>query len=289
MRKGMIVTNNNIILTWKDSLNLFKIKTLKLFILASLNNALRSFYIFFKQFWWVSLLLLVSLSSLISVFLKFAPIIVLQTRVNWLIILPILSLFILTIFSLLLFMLVLFLVVRPSSEKKNNMYIKNNLSKIWGLFLISVILGLFYALFIKFFITTNAISYDIYNKPTIFSIFSIVSIFIYSAFTFAMFFFLDSNAKILSIFPSFLKSFKLMIYYLPATVFIMLIYLINSSFGNIMIFISQKFYGNLFLSICFWTVYTILTIFLSLISLSLFANYYTMVRYKNYKLFYGDK
>lgn len=289
MRKGMIMTNNNIILTWKESLSLFKGNSLKLFILASLNNALRSFTIFFKQFWWVSALLLTSVSSMIA-FVKFSATIVPQATVNWLILLPMLSLFILTMFSLLLFILVMFLVVRASSEKKDNIYVKNNLGKIWGLFFMMMILGLFTNLVAYYFgrplvSGINATPNMIINVPFTMSLFIILGF----IFTFAMFFFLDSKARVLSILQSFWKAIKLFVYYLPVMFLLIVISLSINFFNSMLLSFNSIFAGNIVLYSCFWLIYIIIVMFTSFVSLSFIANYYTMVRHKNYKLFYGDK
>ena len=241
----------NVFTKWKESLEIFKPKNFKLFLLASLNNFRRSLKTIFSYFFWpISIIVFLLFISFLALFnfnkIGFIQSGTLKSFVS-------ISYFILLIPLSLYFILYQFLVTRASIENKNYSYFLKYTNKIVGIFFISLI---FLLLSLPFSIFFNL------KLSVLFSI--------------AIFFFLDSKNSFVSIFASTINALTLSIYNLPVILTLTFI-----SLGLEYTFFKML---NSHMVILHILSYPMLAI-LSLLLLSMISIYYTKIKHQEINLF----
>ena len=286
----MIFTN--IFSKWKESLDLFKKESFKLFLLVSLNNTKRSVSIFLRKFWWLCLLVLVSFfvgstlllgSNFISIlfFNKTGFPIVFQHPSGIYILFGLLSMLVSIISSGFLAFFI-FLIVRPSIEAKDSFYFKKHINRVFGFSFI-----MFFLFFLSFlFVSIIGLKYIKTNL-----LFKFFSGFLGVIFAFSVFFFLDSQKKMSSVFVSVFRALKAFVYFFPVFIFLHFVSLFfNLFFSFIFPFLSEMLIKGGIVSFVFVIIGIILFIVFGFIipifNLSLIVNYYTMLKHKYYKLLY---
>ena len=291
------MTSTNVFSKWKESLGFFKKESLKLFVLVGLNNAKRSTVIFFSKFWW---LLLLVFTSFVGVMISFlgknfisilmmnkaamvgAPVVIAPpTAIS--ILLGFSSFVVLSIsFSLLIF--VPYLIVRPSIEAKDSFYFKKHFKRIWGFLFL-----MFFLMIPSYFLIYSVVGAKVVAESTAFKFFGglwgIIS-------ALAIFFFLDSQKKLSSVFVSIFKALKAFVYFLPVFVFLSFVLFFFNSLSSFLfpliklIFIKGTF-AYIALGVIIGIFYLVFAFAVSFFNLSLIVNYYTMLKHKYYKLFYN--
>ncbi len=283
----MIFTN--IFSKWKESLDLFKKESFKLFLLVGLNNAKRSTIIFLSKFWWLLFLVLGSFigglfsllgKDFVKIILLNKPIVGVQASAGS-VIFGLLSLIVMIISSIFL-IYITFLIVRPSIEAKDSFYFKKHLKRIFGFCFL-----MFFAFFINFLIVAiigaKAVSTSI--------LFKLFAGFLGIIFSLTVFFFLDSQKKLSSVFVSIFKALKAFIYFFPVFIFLQVVSLFfNSLFYFLLPLIKEILIegtvGSVIFGIFITIIYTGFSLVVVFFNLSLIVNYYTMLKHKYYKLLY---
>lgn len=175
---------------WSNALDFFKLQNSKLFVLATLNNFIRSLKIICTEF--SALLIGMIFSKLCMMYWMYqSTVLMYEFGVYTFGILPTLSLII--FFALVVFVTFFFcLAARPSIGLKNRRYFGSFLVKFWGF-------ALFYMLI-----------------PELLFPFLIMSVL----------FFLDLTNKPISLINALINGFKSYIYFLPVTLFLSVLYII---------------------------------------------------------------
>ena len=188
---------------WSNALDFFKIQNFKLFILATLNNFLRSLKILLKEF--PGLLIIMLISKLCYSYCIEASTL-LMAEYGKLTFNPFLfisvSIFVVSVSLVTFFFL---LAARPSIELKNRRYFFSHLIKFWG--------------FVLFYMIIPELLYP----------FLIMSVL----------FFLDSENKPVSFYYALKNGFKSYVYFLPVTFFLSLLFIIPSYGLMYLNFLSQ--------------------------------------------------
>jgi hypothetical protein len=262
---------------WKKSLEFFKPESLKLFFLVNLNNTKRSVGIILKKFWWIIILAFVPPVIIIPFFLKKAVI----SPTGQVVSLSFLDSLIVTfsvlvgiIFSALCIYL-FYLIVRPSTESKDYRYLKKHLSRIFGFLFIMILAMLSFTFFIYFSIS----SINYFEMSFFVKIFYLLFV---SVFSFAAFFFIDSKKSFKSPFLAIFRAFKLVIHFFPVFLFLNFISFLLMFFISVLFIPVYGFIGS-FITL----IFIFLSLIISIFNLSLFVNYYTMIRHKHYDLLFG--
>lgn len=286
------MTFTNVFSKWKESLDFFKKESLKMFILVTLNNTMRSLGIFFNEFWWLLLLAVVSFIGMIfsmfgknaitifsmnnGVALGFHPI----SGISML--LGLLSLVVLLV-SLSYLIFIPYLIVRPSIEAKNSFYFKKHFKRIFGFCF------LMFLVMISSLLIAYVVGVKVLDTSFAFKFFATI---LGTVLTLTIFFFLDCQKKLTSVFTSILKALKAFFYFLPVLMFLTIVilffnYLVTFLFSAIKGYFIIGTISHIIFGVISAIFYLGFAFVVSFFNLSLIVNYYTMLKHKYYNLFYN--
>lgn len=199
---------NTILNSWKKSLSFFTKDSLTLIALATANTAFRSIKILLRNFWW----LLFSIILVLSYFFYTLPSTISPSLFSVLV--SVLSAFMVYLITITVMIYLITMTVRPSLEAKNMFYYKKyirGLIVILLLFFVGALLGNWFIL----------LSYPM------------------------IFFFLDSDLSLKSLWVSCIRTIRSYVYFLPLFAALGIFWLLILAFG-LSIFTLLTLFGSMF-------------------------------------------
>ena len=250
--------------SWKESLSLFIPKNAKLFILVTLKTIIQSYKLIFAHLWWLFLvswaLDVINARYFYNIFFALLPLFA------WLI----------TIFCV-------YLVIRPSLQRKKFSYYWEKAYYFIHFFIITIFVFFVFFSIVKLLSMLAPLNEFQYLSIITLSLMPspLMPLFISPPLTFMIFFALDSDGSLKSIFSSIIRGFKMALYNYPFCLIFYLICIAIALIGYVAILTFTFFGSSILLS-------SLVSHLLIPIPLSVLSNFYTKRLHDQFGLYYPD-